>query len=41
MVRHGLQLELLDVIRKENGNDFIHAIVIVMQNKKWEAIVGW
>lgn len=39
LTKQGLQLELVDVIRKEQENNFIHAIV--MQNKQKEAVVGW
>lgn len=39
LVKQELKMELVDVIRKEQGHNFIHAIV--MQNKQKEAIVGW
>lgn len=39
LTKTGLQLELAKVIRTEEGNNFIHAVVL--QNKKRESIVGW
>lgn len=39
LVKKGLKLILDEVIRKEYGNNFIHAVIL--KNDRGEALVGW
>lgn len=39
LVKKGLQILTEEIIRKEDGDDFVQAIIL--ENKRKEAIAGW